>query len=242
MRHSVCCPRCGGAVRPPDLMTAQWRCATCGSVAPLWVAPRVSPEVLASVCERIRRSAGGADEAVPLWCPWPLPPGWLVTGVGWTGDARRAPRATALAVSGPAPFSSGPSDLVLVAEDLGVGLGGGLAGLGSVDAGPSLYDAVARTPPDAKIRTDGHPTPLWSVPSGPDRSVHVGEARAIWLYVIAWPPEAAYLLVDGLRLRDLVQARPGELLYGADSSRLRPVRGPPPTPPTAHLAAERGGP
>jgi hypothetical protein len=114
----------------------------------------------------------------------------------------------------------------------GVGPGAALAGVGSVDAGRSTLDA----PPDATRRTDGHPTPLWSVTSGPDRSVHLGEARATWLYAIAWPPEAAYALVDGLRRRELAGSLPGELKYGADSRRLLPVRGPPSGPPTAHAA------
>jgi hypothetical protein len=220
-------------------MNAQWRCATCGPVAPLQVPPRVNPEVLASVRDRIRRP-DGVGEPVPLWCPWPLPTGWTVTGVGWAGDDRYPPRATALTASGPAPFSAGPADVVFVAEDLGVGLGAGLAGFGTVDVGPSLLDAVASTPPAAKIRVDGHPTPLWSVSSGPDRSVHLGEARAMWVYAIAWPPSAAYLLADGIRLLDLAGSLPGELVYGADSGRLRPVRAPPPAQPLAH-AAPGGG-
>ncbi len=219
-------------------MNAQWRCSTCGPVAPLSVAPRVNGEVLATLCGRIRRHDGAGlkdavERPVPLWCPWPLPTGWTVTGVGWTGDDRAAPRATALTVSGPVPFSAGPADVVFVAEELGVGLGAGLAGLGHVDAGPALPDAVAKTPPEAKVRADGHPTPLWAVAGGPDRSVHVGEARTMWIYAIAWPPAAAYLLADDIRLHDLAESLPGELVYGADSGRLRPV----PAGPLAQPAA-----
>lgn len=202
------------------------------------VAPRVNPAVLAAVRDRLRPS--DAEEAVPLWCPWPLPRGWLVTGVAWAGDHREPPRATALCVSGPAPFAPGPADIVFVAEHLGVGLGAGLAGFAALDAGSALLEAVARTPPSAKVRVDGHPTPLWSVPSGPESSVHVGEARAMWLYAIGWPAHAGYLLVDGIQLRDLGESLPGELSYGADAGRLRPVRAPPSHPPTAH-AAPAGG-
>jgi hypothetical protein len=201
-------------------------------VAPLFVAARVSAEVLATVCDRIRRH--DQPDAVPLWCPWPLPTGWTVTGVGWVGDDRRAPLATAVTISGPAPFSAGPADIVLVAEQVGTGLGGGLAGFGAVDAGPGLPDLLIGHAPDAKVRTDGHPTPLWSVPSDPDRSVHVGEARAMWLYAITWPAAAAYLIEDGLRLHDLADTLPGELVYGADSGRLRPVPAGPLRQPTAH--------
>jgi hypothetical protein len=177
--------------------------------------------VLAAVCERIRRY--DKPDPVPLWCPWPLPRGWTVTGVGWVGDDRAAAVATALAVSGPAPFSAGPADIVFVAEQVGTGLGGGLAGFGALDAGPALPETASRRPPDAKVRTDGRPTPLWSVPTRADRTVHVGEARAMWLYVITWPAATAYLLADGIKLHDLSETLPHELVFGAESGRLRPV-------------------
>jgi hypothetical protein len=61
---------------------------------------------------------------------------------------------------------------------------------------------------------------LWAVPSGVDRSVYVGEARAMWLYVIAWPAAAGYLLADGIELHDLAEAQPSELVFGAPSRRL----------------------
>lgn len=206
-------------------MDSWWHCAACGPVEPLSVASRASPEVLKALHDRLRAATGGVTEPVPLWCPWPLPDSWTVTGVAWAGDDRRAPRATALAVSGPSPLQAGPADLVFVAEEPGVGLGGGLGGVRTVD--PSLTDAVA----DAKVRAGGHPTPLWSVPCGPDRSVHVGEARAMWLYVIGWPAAAAYLLMDGIRLQDLGEWVPSELVYGADSARLRPAATPSPGAP-----------
>ena len=201
-------------------MNPEWRCENCGAIAPLSVAPNVGPDVLDTLRERIIGS-DGIEEPVPLWCPWPLPSGWTVTGVAWAGDDRASPRATALALSGPAPFSSGPADIVFVAEELGVGLGGGLGGLG-LDPGPALGEVVAHTPPQAKVRAAGHPTPLWAVPAGPGRSVYVGEARAMWLYAVAWPPAAAYLLLDGLRLRDLAESVPAELVFGAESGRVRP--------------------
>ena len=210
-------------MQPPDLMHSDWRCEACGSVLPLHVAGRVAAEILEHVIDRICR-ASGDDGTVPLWCPWPMPPGWTVTGVGWAGDELRAPRATAISISGPAPFSSGPADVAFVAEDLGVGLGNGLGGLGGSDPGPGLREAVQRSAPHAKVRAAGHPTPLWAVPAGAGRSMYVGEARAMWLYVIAWPSAAGYLLADGIVLHDLVDSLPSELVYGANSDRLRPAR------------------
>ena len=67
MGVTVCCPRCGGKVRPPDLMSSEWRCEVCGPVRPLHVPRHISPEILRAVL-------GNIDE-MPLWCPWPLPAG-----------------------------------------------------------------------------------------------------------------------------------------------------------------------
>jgi hypothetical protein len=218
---AVSCPRCGGVVRPPDLMHSEWRCEMCGAVPPLHVPGRVAAEIVAGALDRIRR-VDGDDVTVPMWCPWPLPPGWTVTGVAWAGDERRPPRATAVALSGPAPLSSGPADVAFVAEDPGVGLGNALAGIAGADPGSALRDAVHNSAPHAKVWAGRHPIPLWAVPAGPGRSVYVGEARAMWLYVIAWPPAAGYLLADDLVLHDLVESLPSELVYGAASHRLQP--------------------
>ena len=79
------CPRCGGEVRPPDLMHTEWRCATCGAVSPWHVAHRISADTLTAVVHRLR-GFDGDDGTAPLWCPWPLPPAFTVTGVGWAGE------------------------------------------------------------------------------------------------------------------------------------------------------------
>jgi hypothetical protein len=211
------CPRCGAEVRAPDLMHTDWRCDHCGPVEPLHFADHISAEILTAVCGRIVQS--GSE--VPLWCPWPLLTGWTVTGVAWAGDDRRGPRATALAVSGPAPLADGPADLVFVAEEPGVGLGNHLAGLDGTDPGPYLDDAMETSAAHAKVRAAGHPTPLWAVRSKEDRSAYVGEARAMWLYTIAWPAPAGYVLADQILLHDLTDSLPSELVFGALSPRLR---------------------
>jgi Family of unknown function (DUF6758) len=202
-------------------MHTDWRCDHCGSVDPFYVTASVSAEIVAGVCERLRAFVGD-DETVPLWCPWPMPPGWTVTGVGWVGDGRAAPKATAVAVSGPAPFSAGPADVVFIAEELGVGLGNGLGGIDGPDPGLALRQSVESALPHAKVKVAGHPTPMWAVPSAVDRSVYIGEARAMWLYAIAWPAPAGYVLADGIELHDLVESLPSELVYGAPTRRLRP--------------------
>jgi hypothetical protein len=174
-----------------------------------------------SVADRVRDSRG-EDGAVSLWCPWPLLPGWTVTGVGWAGDDRSGVRATAVALSGPGPLADGPADAVLVAEEMGVGLGTYLAGIPGPDPGPALGEAVHTSGAHAKVKAAGHPTPLWAVASAADRSVYVGEARGMWLYVIAWPASAGYLLAEEIVLHDLADSVPSELVFGAPSRRLRP--------------------
>jgi hypothetical protein len=44
---------------------------------------------------------------------------------------------------------------------------------------------------------------LWSVDGAPDRAVFVGEAKALWLWVIVSPSTAGVLLYENLLLRDL---------------------------------------
>jgi len=135
--------------------------------------------------------------------PWPLPVGWLFTGVACAGDDRSGARATAVACSGPGPLG-GPGELILVAEELGVGLGAGYAGVDGPDPGSRIR--VDR-PPDAKVLAGGHPTPLWHVAGVPDdRAVFAGEARGLWLWAVVWPERAGLLMYDELVLTDLREA------------------------------------
>jgi hypothetical protein len=198
-------------------MHSDWRCADCGEVPPFHVAEHISAEILESVVAH----SVGALERPPLWCPWPLPPGWMVTGVGWAGDDRVGVRATALACSGPDPLGGGPADVIIVAEQPGVGLGTRLAGIAGPDPGDMIAESMADTGghagPHAKIRAGGHPTPLWCVKSPADRSAYVSEARGMWLYAVAWPASAGYILADGVALHDLSEWIPSELVYGAPS-------------------------
>ncbi|MDT4993640.1 MAG: hypothetical protein QOH97_3532, partial [Actinoplanes sp.] len=157
------CPRCAAQVRPPDLMHSDWRCDDCGVVTPFHVAQHISSEIV----ETVLRQPAPTVERMPLWCPWPLPSGWMVTGVGWAGDDKHGVRATALACSGPEPLGGGPADVVLIAEQPGVGLGTRFAGIPGLDPGYLIAEALAESSghagPHAKIKAGGHPTPLWCV-------------------------------------------------------------------------------
>ncbi|MGC9667915.1 DUF6758 family protein [Planosporangium sp. 12N6] len=209
------CPRCGGRVRPPDLMNSAWRCDIDGPVLPFHVAEHINAEIVETAVAKV--AAGGAPTPTPLWALWPLPSGWTVTGVGWAGDCRSGVRATALACSGPAPVDRGPADLLLVAEEPGVGLGARFAGIPGPDPGPYLEGVFDGSPPHAKVRAAGWPTALWSVKSADDRSAYVGEAKGMWLYAVAWPASAGYLVAEDLSLCDLVELLPSELVFGAPS-------------------------
>jgi hypothetical protein len=156
--------------------------------------------------------------SVPVWLFWPLPAGWLLAGAGWAGDERSGARAVAVAYCGPAP-RGGPADLVVVAEEPGIGWGSSLAGLSDYDPGPAFVDV----PPALKVPIGGHPTSMWSVPAPLDRTVYVGEADGCWLWAIAWPDDAGLVLHGDNGLLDLRDSgwRP-DLPCGAPTTRLRP--------------------
>jgi hypothetical protein len=181
-------------------------------VLPLHVHRTASPDAL----ELVRSQA-----KVPVWVPSPLLPGWTVTGIGWAGDDRSGARATVLACAGPAPLG-GVADLVLVAEEPGVGLGAGYAGLPVTAAVADLAGPAA-----AKVYAAHHPTALWTVTAAPpDRAVLAGEALGVWLWAVLWPQAAGYVLLEHVVLHDLRERVPPDLVVGAPSPYL--VRRPPP--------------
>ena len=194
MRAEPSCPRCAGTLHPPGLWSNDWRCDGHGAVPPVQPVLQPSPDVL---------RAAAASSGVPLWMPWPLPRGWLVTGVLTAGDERTGARATAVACSGPAPLG-GVAELVVVAEEMGVGLGARFAGLDGPDAG-----VIPDRPVDAKVHAAGIPTAMWSLEPGPDvqdPSVYVGEALGCWVWALLWPNTAGFLLIDDFVLTDLRNA------------------------------------
>ncbi|HEX5565681.1 MAG TPA: DUF6758 family protein [Streptomyces sp.] len=191
MRGEPSCPKCGGRVRAPGLFSDSWQCEAHGAVYPLQPVVPPGVEALDVVVRRAR---------VPVWMPWPLPIGWLFTGVAYAGDDRSGGRATVLACSGPGPLG-GPSELLLIAEELGVGLGARYAGVPGPDPGPLMR---VDSPPQTKVLAAGRPTPLWRVSGTPeDRAVFAGEACGLWLWAVLWPEESGILMYDELVLTDL---------------------------------------
>lgn len=208
------CPRCGTPAREPEVGSTAWTCALHGQVEPLHPFGQPTAALTAYVAEHAR---------VPVWLPWPLPTGWLVTGVGSAGDDKQGASATVLACSGPNPVGGG-ADLLLVAEEPTVGLGSSYAGLAGTDPGET-FDG---TPPHAKLHIGGHPVPLWNLPGPVERAVYVGEAEGCWLWLVLHPATAGVLLAERLRLADVrdLGAEVAMIPFGALSPRVHLV---PPT-------------
>lgn len=180
-------------------MQTGWRCHEHGHVMPY----RLQPASEAVAVDLARR----AD--VPVWAPAPLPTGWTVTGFGHAGEEKSGPRATVVACAGPSPVG-GPVDLLLVAEEPGVGLGTRYCGVADHDV-----EGAIRQPPARRITVGGHQCPLWSIACAPDRVAFVGEAGGVWLWLVMWPSDADLVLADGLGLADLRDGGAEHLLFGA---------------------------
>src|ERR1700733_14406077 len=128
MTKALICPRCQGELSEPSAWHSAWQCARHGAVQPLRPAHVPSAEGL----HALRKTA-----AVPVWLPWPIPLGWLVTGFTGAGDDRSGTRGCAVALSGPNPVG-GLGEMLIVSEEPGLGLGAGLAGLAGPDPGEGL--------------------------------------------------------------------------------------------------------
>ena len=206
MMKDPVCPRCRGPLSEPSAWHSAWQCDLHGAVQPLRLTRSPSPE-------RLQTLLGTAK--VPVWLPWPLPIGWLVTGFTGAGDERSGTRSCAVALSGPNPVG-GLAEMVLISEEPGLGLGAGLAGL----AGPDPGEGFAAGPPHALVSFSHHEFPLWSVDT-PGAAAFAGEVLGNWLWIILWPDTAGILMLERLSLRDLRD--PGQdldLPFGAKSPRL----------------------
>jgi len=198
------CPRCGeGLVVRPGSDEA-W-CHLHAAVTPLHHSAVLSHDTLSAVC---------VDARVPAWVPDPMPAGWTVTGIAWGGEP--GARGIVVDCAGPAPLG-GSAELVLVAEEPGTGLGAGYAGLPWLDPGE-----LVGGPSAAAVQAAGQRAPLWSVPTSDDRWAFVGEAYGVWLWLVAWPATAAWLLAEDLVLLDLRDRVPPDLPLGPPGEHLLP--------------------
>ncbi|HEY9412250.1 MAG TPA: DUF6758 family protein [Jiangellaceae bacterium] len=188
MRAEQTCPRCGVQARPPGAWSSRWSCPEHGEVYPL--APFAVPS--AELARQL-----GASSHVPLWMPWPLPRGWVVGAVIHAGDDATGVQATGVVISGPNPLG-GPGDLLLVAEEPGVGLGAGFAGTDGPDPGKAVEGE-----PHARVEIAGRAVPMWWVPGAPDRAVYVGQWGGQWLWAVLYPASAGAMLLEDVELVDL---------------------------------------
>jgi hypothetical protein len=206
MTQELMCPRCESGLRSPSIWSSSYRCEQHGQVYPLRSGFSPSPEGLEGVLR-------GAE--VPVWVPWPLPQGWLVTGFAAAGDERTGTRGATVALSGPNPMG-GPAEMMLVSEEPGVGLGARFAGLDGPDPGARFPDGQ----PAGVVEVSNHEFPMWHV-DAPGRAAVAGEMMGTWLWLVLWPDTAGALLVEPLALRDMRD--PGQdldLPFGARSPQL----------------------
>jgi hypothetical protein len=168
-------------------MSSAWRCEHHGEVSPVRVVAPLQDGTVAAIAHGSR---------VPVWQLAAPPPAWTLGGVAVAGD-ERATTAVALGWNGPSPLG-GSADLVIVAEEPGVGLGAHYAGLPGLDAGDCAQGA-----PDEHVELRGHPVALWCCAEAPtDRLAFVGEADGAWLWLVLWPSSADALLAERLVLAD----------------------------------------
>lgn len=193
-------------MRPPGLWSSDWACDLHGVVAPYHLAVHPGAESLEHLV---------ATAKVPVWLPVPPPRGFGVSGLGWAGDERTGPVATAVCLSGPSPLG-GAADWLLVAEEPGTGLGARYAGRPGPDPEADLGGR-----PEYVIEAAGHETPLWNTPATGDRVAYVGEAMGLWIWLVLHPEAAGMLLMEHPMLRDVrADGLPPGLLHSAPSPRL----------------------
>ena len=172
-----------------------WSCPEHGPIAPLWRPREASYDAFA---EHLRTADG-----FPTYLPWPMAPGWSVTDFAVAGEQGGRTVATLTCCSGTSELD-GPVDVIVVAEEAGVGLGARCARIPEEDPGHELGD----DPPVVRIRIENQLVPLWTVSTSGtggefDRSVVAGEAAGRWLWIVLRPAPAILLLGEDWLLRDV---------------------------------------
>lgn len=201
------CPRCTSVVTQ---WQGKWACDDHGPTAPLWRPPEATYEDFA---DHLRRTP-----TFPTYLPWPLGPGWRVSDFALVGEESQDAVATLTCASGVSALD-GPVEVLVVAEEPGVGLGARCAGTSAADPG----EEIGRGSPDVRVRIGYQSVPLWTVSTSAsddrfDRSVIAGEAYGRWLWIVLRPASAILLLRDDWILKDVSGLGPPlvELPFGGD--------------------------
>jgi hypothetical protein len=189
------CPRC---TQPVVDGATEIQCSEHGAQPVLWRPTASSYDDFAAQLQL----AGD----FPTLLPWPMSPGWAVTDFGVVVGEQAL--ASVTCCSGTSQLD-GPVDVLVVAEEPGVGLGARVAGLAGPDAGHAIGEGAA----PVKVRIGSLAVPLWPVSTSAvdpefDRSVFVGEAEGRWLWVVLRPASAMLLLRDDWILRDVSAVGP----------------------------------
>ncbi|MDT9594468.1 DUF6758 family protein [Nocardioides zeae] len=201
------CPRCRSVVTE---WQGTWACDDHGPTDPLW---RPSEPTYDSFAEHLRRTP-----VFPTYLPWPLGPGWQLSDFALVGSQPDSSTATLTCATGVSALD-GPVEVIVVAEEPGVGLGARCAGTGGADPG----DEVGRGTSDVRVRLGHQSVPMWTVSTSGadgrfDRSVVVGEAFGRWLWIVLRPASAILLLRDDWILKDVSGLGPPlvELPFGGE--------------------------
>ncbi len=192
MSLSAWCPRCRERLIAGRGGPA---CPLHGAQLPLWRPDEVS---YVAFTDHLRTAEG-----FPTYLPWPMGSGWRVSDFGVVAAPEGRPVATVTCSTG----TTGPDgrvDVLVVAEEVGVGLGGRCAGLERSDPG----DGFGHGQPFVRIRIGSQAVPLWPVSTSGatgdlDRSVLAGEAEGRWLWIVLLPASAMLLMKDEWILRDV---------------------------------------
>lgn len=190
MSLAASCPRCLERFDTPDV-----GCPQHGAQPVLWRPEQASYDAFAAHLLRSRE--------FPTYLPWPMSPGWRVSDFGVVAESSGGPVATVTCCTGTTD-QDGRVDVLVVAEETGVGLGARCGGLAGSD--PGVDFGVG--PPVVRVRVDSQTVPLWPVSTSTatgelDRSVVAGEADGRWFWIVLLPASAVLLMKDEWMLRDV---------------------------------------
>ena len=199
------CVRCSAPVVEAE---GGWSCPEHGATPRLWHPDEATYEAFAE-----HLLAAGS---FPTYVPWPLSPGWAITDFANVSAGPGRTAASLTCASGTSELD-GPVDVLVVAEEAGIGLGARCAGTRYTDPGGEIGDRK----PSAKVRIGSQQVSLWDISTSSDdgefdRSVLAGEAAGRWLWIVLRPASALLLFRDDWILRDVSNVGPQlvELPFG----------------------------
>ena len=116
---------------------------------------------------------------------------------GWRGAASRAPGRSSSTAPARRRWAA-PPNWCSSPRSPAPGSAAATPGCPGLDPGD-----VITGPSSVDVKAAGQHAPLWAVPTTDDRAAFVGEAYGVWLWLVMWPMNAAWLLAEQLELLDL---------------------------------------